>query len=135
MQRTQAVSRLCLVGAFTLVACTGSGGGTTGEFASLAFAALEGRVFKADGSPYVADQRTGVYVSVGPGIFGGFGVPTDAAGRYRIILDMPFDPDGETVRVVVSAGVPVIAADTVTAPFSRDRSTRPTTIVDLRQRR
>jgi hypothetical protein len=91
-------------------------------------------VSRADGSPYVADQRAGVYVSVGPGVYGGSGVPTDAVGRYRIVLDLPYDPGGETVRVALSAGLPPIAADTAAARFSRDRATRPTTVADLRER-
>ena len=91
-------------------------------------------MLRADGSPYVADQRTGVYASVGPGVYVGISVPTDAAGRYRIVLDLPYDPGGETVSVALTAGVPPIAGDTVPAGFSRDRATRPTTSVDLRER-
>jgi hypothetical protein len=137
LQPTAAVSRRCLIGALVLAACadsSGCGGGTTCPFGSLAFAAVEGRVFRANGSPYVANQQAGVRVSVGPGVFGGFGVPTDASGHYRITLDLPYDPGGETVRVALSAGMPPFAADTVTAPFSRNRSTRPTTIVNLHER-
>jgi hypothetical protein len=126
---------LCLAGAVALAACndTSGCGGHTCPFADLAFAEIDGRVFNSDGSPHVADYREGVHVSVGPGTYG-FSVPTDAAGRYRAVLDLPYDPGGETARVALSAGLPPFGDTVVTVPFSRDRSTRPTTTVVLRRR-
>jgi hypothetical protein len=123
-----------VVALITLAGCDDQDGcgGATCPFGDLAFAAIEGRVTRADGSPHVADFREGVWVSVGPGQYG-LGVPTDGGGRYRIVLDLPFDPGGESVPVSISAGVPSFGAQLVTIPFSRARSARPTTTVDIHE--
>jgi hypothetical protein len=118
--------------ALALTACDGGGcgGGTTCPFADVAFAAVEGKVFKSDGSPYLNQE---VVVNVGPGFTFGRS-PVDGSGRYRVTLDLMSDPGGETMPVVVTVGVPPIMEEAATIPFSRDRSTRPTTVIDLHER-
>ena len=121
-----------LATALALVACVDRQGcgGATCPFGDVAFAAVEGRVFKADGSPYLGQE---VFLSVGPGTYGPLQSPTDAFGRYRITIDSPADPGGETMTVRVTASPAAIEANVAIA-FSRKRSTRPTTIIDLHER-
>ena len=125
-------SLVYLAVAVVLTACKDQQGcgGATCPFGDVAFAAVEGRVFRVDGTPYAGQD---VYVSVGPGSFGPIrsATPTDAAGRYRVTIDSPVDPGGETMGIAL--GVPPVIQETATIPFSRSRSTRPTTIIDLHE--
>jgi hypothetical protein len=121
----------CLAGALALTACdVGGCGGATCPFGEVAFAAVEGRVLRRDGSPYVNQE---VFVDVGPGFTFGQS-PVDASGRYRITFDLISDPGGETVPAVVRVGLPPLIEEAASIRFSRDRSTRPTTIIDLHER-
>lgn len=121
-----------LVTALALAACIDRQGcgGATCPFGEVAFAAVEGRVFRADGSPYIGQE---VFLSVGPGTYGPLQSSTDASGRYGITIDSPVDPGGETMAVRISA-FPAAIDTNVTLAFSRKRSTRPTTIIDLHER-
>lgn len=127
--------RLALVAALALTACNSGEdpcGGATCPFAGVAFAAIEGRVLETDGSPYVAAVPPLVSASVGARTYL-VSAPADANSRYRLELNLPWDPGGETVSVLLTAGVPPFVEQTVSVPFSRNRPTRPTTVVDLRR--
>lgn len=108
-------------------------GGATCPFADVVFAAVEGRVLKVDGSSYAGEH---VYVSVGPGSYGPIrsASPTDAAGRYRVVIDSPVDPGSETTDIALTVGVPAVIQQTATIALSRNRATRPITVIDLHQR-
>ena len=125
--------RLLLLAGF-LGACRAEEGcgGATCPFAVGGYARIRGTVTRADGTPYVAPENAGVLVVCGPGGFGGFRVPTSAAGAYELTIEAPAPLPRDTVPCALAVGAPVVAADTAPVAFGRERTRAPVTVVDLR---
>jgi hypothetical protein len=132
---------LRILGAMTLsvVLSTCPFGGETPD----GFARVEGRVLQADGTGYRGDGRI-VCGHPNDGEPNGFGhsISIDRHGQYHTALDAP-SPYGRGLetpqgffelpcRITVTGGSALVALRYVPVRFSRARSERPTTRVDLR---